>query len=509
MTTLPLDTPGQAGAAPARATLAACVLAVFAWVLLASGLNESQLHDSLEQFVWGQGFEWGYWKHPPVTTWLAWASFKLFGVHPFTTYALGALLFAGTLVVTTRIAQRLLPAQAAAWVPLLLTLHYGFTRRAQIYNHNTVVVFFVALAVLALLVALPSRRWRDWAWFGAAGALAVLSKYQAVLPLACALGVAAWLGQLSLRQAWRSLAVAALVGLAVLSPHLLWLVRHDFASIGYALHYVDGSDMAGNRLLRPGAFLVTQLRYYGPVLLLALVLGGCRLLRHEPLGRGLQVPLSRTQRAWLWGLAGVPLLLVMAAALGLGVRVQSHWGLQVTQFLVLALAPLMLRVFGRWDRRCWRAWVAVQVLTMGFMAGQGLGWIPYDARSAEVREVPASDIAREARLYWAARTHCPLRYLAGGHSPAAAMVAAYGNQPLRVLEDRDPAKSPWIDLVDMRSSGWLEVELQSEAPPEGWDTVKRLKLRPHEDGTPPTQRLLVMRAFLPEAPCGDPVVAHH
>ncbi len=57
MTTLTLDTPGPAGGPPARAALAACVLTVFAWVALAAGLNDSQLHDSLEQFVWGQGFE--------------------------------------------------------------------------------------------------------------------------------------------------------------------------------------------------------------------------------------------------------------------------------------------------------------------------------------------------------------------------------------------------------------------------------------------------------------------
>ncbi len=507
MTTLTLDTPGPAGGPPARTALAACVLTVFAWVLLAAGLNESQLHDSLEQFVWGQGFEWGYWKHPPVTTWLAWASFRLFGVHPLTTYALAALLFAGTLVVTARIAQRLLPAQAAAWVPVLLTLHYGFTRRAQIYNHNTVVVFFVALAVLALLSALQSRRTRDWAWFGAACGLAVLSKYQAVLPLACALGVAAWLGQLRLRQAWRGLAVAVLVGLAVVSPHLVWLVRHDFASIGYAMRYVDGGDMAGTRLLRPGAFLATQLRYYAPVLLLALVLGGWRLLRRERLSSGLQLPLASAQRAWLWGLAGLPLLLVMAAALGLGLRVQSHWGLQVTQFLVLALAPWMLRVFGRWDGRCWRAWLAVQVLAMGFMAGQGLGWLPYDGRSAEVRGAPAAEIARQAGRYWTDQTGCPLQYLAGGHSPAAAMVAAYAGRPVRVLEDRDPGKSPWIDIIDMRASGWLEVELEDEPARAGWDTVMALPRAPHGPAQEP--RYLVMRAFLPEVPCTPSPASPH
>jgi hypothetical protein len=43
------------------------------------------------------------------------------------------------------------------------------------------------------------------------------------------------------------------------------------------------------------------------------------------------------------------------------------------------------------------------------------------------------------------------------------MVAAYAGRPLLVLEDDDPAKSPWIDRDDMRKRGWLQLRRQ-DAP---------------------------------------------
>lgn len=481
--------------------IALCVLTVLTWVALAIGLNDSQLHDSLEQFVWGQGLEWGYWKHPPLTTWLVWGTFKLFGVHPLATYALAGLMFAGTLVLTWRSALRLLPAEAALWVPLVLTLHYGFTRRAQLYNHNAVVLFFVALAILRLLIALDSDKRRDWIVLGITVGLAMLSKYQALLPLGCAVLVLAWLGRL--RASLRGLAWAAGVALVVVSPHLAWLAQHDFSSLAYAMNYVESNEFS-QRLSRPGSFLFTQLRYFGPLLLFLLVLVTWRKFGSPALDQTLPaLAVQRDVRAWLWGLAGLPLALVLVCALAFGVRLQSHWGLQVTQFVALALAPWLVQRLGPWDRRCWIAWGTVQALCMGLMVGQGTGLLPYENRSAAVRELPAQEIADKALAYWGSQTQCPLKYLSG-HTTAAAIVAAHAGRPLMVLEDGDTAKSPWIDLDDMRTRGWLEVELEGSPPDPQRATVMKLQVRSREDGAKPIVRYLVLRAVLPQTPCTPP-----
>ena len=47
-------------------------------------------------------------------------------------------------------------------------------------------------------------------------------------------------------------------------------------------------------------------------------------------------------------------------------------------------------------------------------------------------------------------------------SDMSAMIAAYSGKKLRVLENQDPRLSPWIDLNDMKRSGYLEVAVQKE-----------------------------------------------
>src|SRR5580704_12893040 len=35
--------------------------------------------DMIEMISWGNHLEWGYYKHPPMPAWIAWASIGLFG----------------------------------------------------------------------------------------------------------------------------------------------------------------------------------------------------------------------------------------------------------------------------------------------------------------------------------------------------------------------------------------------------------------------------------------------
>ena len=98
-------------------------------------------------------------------------------------YLLNAALYAITLYSTFKIAELLFNADIASLTVLLLTLHYGFTRRAQLYNHNSVLVCFIALTVLVTLLALRDDKFGQWALAGLLAGLSLLVKYQAILPL--------------------------------------------------------------------------------------------------------------------------------------------------------------------------------------------------------------------------------------------------------------------------------------------------------------------------------------
>ena len=71
----------------------ALLMAVYGlvWVLLYALTTLSPPVDNVEQLVWLRSMEWGYFKHPPLPTWILGAVATVFDATPGLTYLLGAL----------------------------------------------------------------------------------------------------------------------------------------------------------------------------------------------------------------------------------------------------------------------------------------------------------------------------------------------------------------------------------------------------------------------------------
>ena len=56
-------------------------LPVFAavWLGLLAFTSLSPPVDNIEQLIWVHSLEWGYYKHPPLPTWVIWLPASLFG----------------------------------------------------------------------------------------------------------------------------------------------------------------------------------------------------------------------------------------------------------------------------------------------------------------------------------------------------------------------------------------------------------------------------------------------
>ncbi|MBU6438139.1 MAG: glycosyltransferase family 39 protein, partial [Betaproteobacteria bacterium] len=319
--------------APARAWAVAWV---GLWVAFAYGVNTAQFGDNVEQFNWAHSLEWGYYKHPPLPTWLLGGLIRLMGETPAQSYALAFACLAATALLTHDIARRLLSPRMANVALVLWGLQMPFSWRAQLYNHNTLLVLSVALTVWCVLLALRHASLALWCAAGLAGALAMLSKYQAVVPLAGIAVALAGAGELQHAAVRRGALLAVAVAAVALTPHALWLVAHD----GQPLHYAFSHDQQLGGMARCGSvlgFTLNQLRFLLPVLLciaLAVVL--------SPRAGGAAVPSQEAPhpalRAWLFGLIGVPLLAVLALGAVRGVALQNHWGVQALQFVSLWLA---------------------------------------------------------------------------------------------------------------------------------------------------------------------------
>ncbi|MEI7782863.1 MAG: glycosyltransferase family 39 protein [Betaproteobacteria bacterium] len=477
--------------------LALAILIIWAWIALAAVLNESQLNDSLEQFIWAQSLEWGYWKHPPVSTWLMYGAIHGMGHSPWWPYVLSALLYAVTLLSTHQIAQLLFNQKVAAWTLFFLTLHYGFTRRAQVYNHNSVLIAFIALTAWLTLLAVRKNKPIWWLATGLLAGLSLLVKYQALIPLIGILVAIALAGQF--RRSLPGILMAVGLCLLLMAPHAVWVVQSDFAPLRYALKYADASP-AGVQEGRPVSFIVNQVRYYLPALMFMLLMWGASFVHKSASAKEPDSALNQEQRSWLLGLAAFPFAAVIFLALSLQVRIQAHWGLQTTQFLALALAYWAQKKWGDLGRKALLIWALVQAIAMAIFIAQGTGLIGYGSRKLEVREIPAQELTDQTHQFWNSRTRCPLLYVSG-HTAMSAMISAYSPHRISVLEEGDSRKSPWIRLEDMKRAGYLELEV-SDTPVAGQDTLSLTYGLRHQDMSyQPANFYLVLKFHAPQQQC--------
>ena len=238
--------------------LVAVWLAVW-WVLnlIEAGCTELA-NDEAYYHLFALQPAWGYFDHPPVTAILVWLGEKLFagelGVRFFFT-ALQPLY----LYIFWRTIR---PADATRRDAALYTMICAAMLVLQLYGFIAVpdgpLMFFTALFLLTFKRFTEERR-AAWLPLGLTLGLLALSKYHGALVLIFALAANAGLFLRRPRLIGRLL-LAGVVATAVITPHLLWQYRHDWASFVYHL----SSRNATFRVNYVTEFLANMLVVFNP-----------------------------------------------------------------------------------------------------------------------------------------------------------------------------------------------------------------------------------------------------
>lgn len=441
--------------------LAAAIIAL--WVLVPAWRNPGQWGDNFEQFVWAHSLEWGYYKHPPLPTWLMAGLIALAGPSRYWAYLLAGLCNLGTAFFTLRIAQRLIGARLAGVALLFWGLQQAFSARAQLYNHNTVLMLMVSATAWCVLqaAALRSKRW--WIGAGLAAGGAMLSKYQALVPLGGLVVALLLTGDLMRAEVRRGLALACAVAVAVFMPHVLWMVHHDFTTLHYAAQEGRPLDWAG-RGLSVASFLAQQVRLLLPALAFALLLAALPGLRRHGAGphESLQ-EVWRWRRAWFIGLVAFPLVVTLLTCPALGLRLQNHWGFQCLQFIAIWAAWCLRGAARRPVATIIALALVLQGVSLAVIAGP-FAPAPHEAVRRDDNDYPAQRLASAVMRDWHEMTGCRLKVIVG---PAfeGGMISVYGGDSAAVLEGGDFHKSPWITPDELARDGAVYVADDPEQLP--------------------------------------------
>ena len=132
------------------------------WTLILidlKGAQDNQM-DVAEAFAWGQKFQLGYGKHPPLAGWVAGLWFSFFPVKDWATYALAMTTLGTGLVICWLVALRVVDRRRAFFVVVMLALYPIFNFKGFKYNPDLLQLVTLPLLVLAYLNAFEKGTWR-------------------------------------------------------------------------------------------------------------------------------------------------------------------------------------------------------------------------------------------------------------------------------------------------------------------------------------------------------------
>ena len=218
-------------------------LAQFRWIILLNlllwaiipGLVLGNLHvDTLEALYWARIPAFGYWKHPPLTTWLLGLAAQ---PGPYS-ILLTLLLSQALTIITAYFIGRATTSLAGFRTGHLAVALFFVSSLASFYslqiNHNSVLAPFMAATLAFGIDYLEKRKLISIIGLGLAVGLGALAKYEiifAVLPLfIIALAVPRYRSVFVDARSYISIIIAALM----ITPHLFWLHDNNWISIKHA-----------------------------------------------------------------------------------------------------------------------------------------------------------------------------------------------------------------------------------------------------------------------------------
>jgi hypothetical protein len=415
------------------------------WTLygVVSQTNQDIHFDMGEMVAWSDQLLLGTPKHPPFGAWLVWAWFKVMPATDWSYCLLAVTVPTVALWFAWRIAGLYLVPEKRVFGIVLLTLVPFYNFHALKYNANTVMMPFWALTTWAFLRSLETQRAGWAALTGIGAAAAMLGKYWSIF-LLLGLGIAGFSDSQRLRY-FRSAAplIIIVVGLLLLTPHLVWLATQKGESFGYAA--ASNLPTHVQAAFYVPLFFVDALAYIAAPLLFTAVAA-------RPSGTALRDtlwpppgPRRTILVAWL-----APFLAASAAAILLKIKLVALWTLPGTALLpvVLLSSPSILIT-----RRAVKVALAVGVIfATGMAALSPLIAFAAFYGGAEHYQDHYRLIANAVDDAWSLHVRQPLR-IVGSNSDIANGIVFYFRMRPATLDVAAPSQTPWISDDQIAQEG--------------------------------------------------------
>jgi 4-amino-4-deoxy-L-arabinose transferase-like glycosyltransferase len=429
------------------------------WTLILINLKTAQdIHmDVAEAFAWGQKFQLGYGKHPPLAGWVAGLWFRIFPVADWATYALAMATLGGGLVICWLISLRVVDRRRAFFVVVMLALYPIFNFKGFKYNPDLLQLVTLPLVVLAYLNAFERRNVTSGLWLGLAGALALMTKYW-VLTMIGAIGIAALAhpDRLTfLRSPAPWIAIATLV--VAMIPHLIWLKDVNFVPLTYASESYSISDRTMIDRLALGYVGHNLALLAAPIALAAIALvWPSRWRKSFPVwARGANPGVQTSQAINVWIIQAVVAIGPPIGALIFKIYIKTDWGIPLFFLVPLALIAIpSLRMRKLALFRLAAAWLVISLAVL--VASPQIVAYEVSHRDEGATFRARSELARELTEVWHTRFHSRWPAVAA-YTDVGAPVAFYSSDHPAPLIPDERWSSGLTSLDEAKRLGFIGI----------------------------------------------------
>ena len=417
---------------------------VILWTVLPFIFHPNMPLDMTELVSWGHGWQLGYYKHPPLSSWIAEGAMMLTNNSIAAYYLLSQIAIGTSFYFLWRLGQEFLSHDKAFYAVLLIEGIYYYNFTSPEFNPNVLMLPLWAGLILTFWHGLQSPTLWRWILVGILAALSILSKYYSLVLLTSLFLSLIFIQDF--RWVWRSKYpyIAFLICMLCLTPHIIWIFESDFLTFKYIAGRSASSYAWYKHIIHPLKFTLSQfLACLGTLLIFGYIFRG-NIRKLSPVN---------SEATFLFFAGLMPFCITLLISVLTAIKLRSMWGTPLWGLLPIMLfyffAPTQI-TFAQRKKIFISTACLIALSTTAYIANFTFG---HHKRAHFQGEKAAHIISREwERIY----PNQPLEIVVG-NLWLGGNIGFYAPERLRVFIDYDEAKSPWVSKKDLSEKGGVIV----------------------------------------------------
>lgn len=420
------------------------------WMVIPPLFSSSFPLDVPEGIYWGKELQWGYYKHPPFSSWILYGFYHVFG--QLGPYILSQICISLTAVFVYFLGKNILSEEKAFYSAIFVLSIFYYTWPSVEFNHNVAQMPIWAGLIYVFYAAVKKNTWIMWLVFGALSGIGMLTKYSvAVLIFAIVLFSLCT----SYRKLWLTSKpwVALGLALAIFSPHILWLYQNDWLPFTY-LEERSHEDDGSSSHLAAFKYLLSQIINWLPLLLILF------------LNKSLYFKISnleKNDRLFLFFMGLFPGLLLFLVGLVSGANIRDMWASPMWSLVgLIFIAMIPEEVFQNHKKGLakglliWLFLISV-VMAVYIQFGGQLRHKP------SRMDWPQQEVSLKAQQEWNQISRCELDNI-GGNNWLAIIAATKMKHMPSVMMSTSTAYSPWMNIQRLEQKGSFMLWEKNKMP---------------------------------------------